>query len=136
MILTVIAIALGLWVGIGIGKQSVHHASGLDEIIHHELKLTVEQERRIADLESKFALDRKDLEAQMRGANRDLARALDAEHGYGDQAKAAIAQFHNAMARLQEDTIRHILEMRAVLTPEQAARFDTIVRDSLSADPP
>ena len=134
--LTIVAAGAGVWLGLRIANQRDHHSAGLDEILHHELSLSVEQQSRIADIESRFSLERKDLEGQMRAANRDLARALDNEHSYGDPAKAAIARFHNAMAQLQEKTIQHIIDMRAVLTPEQAARFDKTVRDSLSADPP
>ncbi len=136
VVLTVIAAAAGVWVGMNIVPKPSHHSTGLDEILHHELGLTPEQERRISDLEAKFALDRKDLESEMRSSNRELARALEAEHGYGDQAKTAISHFHMAMGKLQEMTILHVLEMRSVLTPEQAEKFDKTVRQALSADPP
>ena len=79
-------------------------------------------------------IDRKDLEAQMVAANRDLARALSAEHLFGDQAKQAIGRFHVAMAALQEQTIIHILAMRAVLTPDQAVRFDKTVLEALTPE--
>ena len=78
----------------------------------------------------------KDLDMQMRAANLELARALEAERAYGDAAKTAISHFHAAMAKLQELTVVHILDMRAVLTPEQAETFDKTVRQALSADPP
>ena len=136
VVLTIVAAAAGVWVGMGIGARHTHHASSLDEILHHELNLTPDQEKRISALESKFALDRQDLEMQMHAANRELARALETEHGYDDGAKAAISHFHDAMAKLQEQTIRHILDMRSVLTPEQADRFDKTVREALSSDPP
>ena len=137
VLLTVVAAGAGVWVGMGLGgSQSHHHSAGLDEILHHELGLTPDQEKRIASLEAKFALDRKDLEMQMRAANLELARALEAERGYGEAAKTAISHSHEAMAKLQELTILHVLEMRAVLTPEQAEKFDKTVRQALSADPP
>lgn len=136
VILTMVAVAAGVWIGMGIGARHLHHASSLDEILHHELNLTAEQKKHISALESNFVLDRQDSEMQMRAANLELARALEAEHGYGDGAKAAISHFHDAMAKLQEQTIRHVLDMRSVLTPEQANRFDQTVREALSSDPP
>ena len=136
VVLTVVAMAAGVWIGTGIGKGHVHEAADVHDILHHQLGLSPDQEKKIAALETKFALDRKELDVQMRAANLELARALETERTYDDAAKMAISHFHEAMAKLQELTIVHILEMRAVLTPEQADTFDKTVRQALSADPP
>ncbi len=136
VVLTVVAMAAGVWIGTGIGKGHVHGAADVHNILHHQLGLSPEQETKIAAIESKFALDRKDLDMRMRAANLELARALESERAYGDAAKTAISHFHEAMAKLQELTVVHILEMRAVLTTEQADTFDKTVRQALLADPP
>ncbi|MCA0201041.1 MAG: periplasmic heavy metal sensor [Proteobacteria bacterium] len=137
VLLTIVAAAAGVWAGMEAGGRHGHqHAAGFHDILHHELGLTPDQEERIASMEAKFALDRKDLEMRMRAANLELARALENERTYGAAAKTAISHFHEAMAALQELTILHVLEMRAVLTPEQAEHFDTTIRQALSADPP
>ncbi|MGE3333593.1 MAG: Spy/CpxP family protein refolding chaperone [Rhodospirillaceae bacterium] len=134
--LTLAALATGVWIGMGLRSDRGHEAASVHDMLHHQLDLTPEQDKRIAIIEAKFALDRKDLEMQMRAANLELARALESERAYGDAAKTAISHFHEAMAGLQELTILHILEMRAALTPDQAAIFDKTIRQSLSADPP
>lgn len=136
IVLTVIAMAAGVWIGKGIGGGHSHEAADVHNILHHQLGLSPEQEKKIEAIETKFALDRKELDIQMRAANLELARALETERAYGDAAKTAISHFHTAMAKLQELTVVHILEMRAVLTPEQAQTFDKTVRQALSADPP
>ena len=128
--------AAGVWIGSGVGKGHVHETADVHNILHNQLGLSGEQEKRIEAIEARFALDRKDLDMQMRAANLELARALEAELAYGEAAKTAISHFHAAMAKLQELTVVHILEMRAVLTPEQAETFDKTVRQALSADPP
>ncbi len=133
--LTISAAGLGFWVGSTRQQEHHVHSGGLDEILHRNLGLTPDQEKQIGALEAKFALDRKDLEAQMRAANRNLARALANEHVFGDQAKEAIGRFHVAMASLQEQTIIHVLAMRAVLTPDQAERFDKTVLEALTPEP-
>jgi Spy/CpxP family protein refolding chaperone len=48
----------------------------------------------------------------------------------------AISRFHQAMRQLQELTTAHVLSMRDVLTPEQAATFDRSVVRVLNADAP
>ena len=135
VVLTLLAGAAGFWAGMTHAAPHVHTAS-LDDILHRDLGLTPDQEKQIADFEAKFARDRAEQEGRMRAANRELAQALDSEHAFGDPAKKAIAQFHMAMAALQEQTILHVLEMRSILTPEQAKRFDATVGRSLSAAPP
>lgn len=134
--LTVIALAAGIWIGTRINMGRSYEAADVHNILHHQLGLTPEQEKKIETLEAKFALDRKSLDVQMHAANLELARALESERAYGDAAKTAISHFHDAMAKLQELTIVHILDMRAVLTPEQAGVFDKTVRHALSAAPP
>lgn len=136
VVLTVVAMAAGVWIGGNIGTGHVHETADVHNILHNQLGLSSEQENKIEAIEAKFALDRKDLDMQMRAANLELARALETERAYGDAAKTAISHFHAAMAKLQELTVVHILEMRAVLTPEQAETFDKTVRQALSADPP
>jgi Spy/CpxP family protein refolding chaperone len=134
--LTMLMAAVGGWLGVQYGLREAHPAPGLDEIVHHDLKLTGAQEQRLSVLESHFGARRKVLEADMRAANRDLAAAITAEHRYGPQAEQAIDRFHVAMKTLQEETIVHILAMRAVLTPEQAGQFDRTVSKVLTADEP
>ena len=38
------------------------------------------------------------------------------------------------MGELQKETVVHILQMRAILTPEQAAIFDRRVSEALTED--
>lgn len=136
VLLTALAGAVGGWAGIQYGLRQSSHAQGLDEILHHQLGLSSDQEKRIEALEAQFAESRKSLDTEMRTANRDLAAALQADHTYGQPAKQAIEKFHHAMGALQEQTIIHILAMRAVLTPEQAERFDRTVVEALASDRP
>jgi Spy/CpxP family protein refolding chaperone len=134
--LTLLAAAAGGWVGVYYGLEHPRRVQGLDEFLHHGLDLTDDQENRISALESQFAQHRKSLESDMRAANRELADALSSEHAYGPRAKGAIERFHTAAASLQEETIVHILAMRAVLTPDQAQRFDATVAEALTSERP
>ena len=134
VLLTAVAGAAGGWVGIQYGSSSARSSPGLDEILHGELNLTAEQDQRIHELEAEFAARRATLEEEMRAANRDLATALRAEHTYGAAAKSAIERFHAAESALQEETVKHVLSMRTVLTPEQMVRFDEAISAALTSD--
>ncbi len=135
VLVTGILAALGGWIGTQYGLRQSATNSDFHQVLHNDLGLTSEQEGLIADLESQFAAKRKSLDEEMSAANRELAAAILTEHAYGDQAKSAIERFHTAMGTLQEETIKHILAMRAVLTPEQASKFDQTVSEALAPDP-
>jgi Spy/CpxP family protein refolding chaperone len=134
--LTLLAAVAGGWVGVRYGLEHPRRVQGLDEFLHHRLNLSPDQDRQISTLESEFAQHRKSLESEMRAANHELADALSSEHAYGPRAKGAIERFHTAAAALQEETIAHILAMRAVLTPDQAQRFDATVTEALTSERP
>lgn len=133
-LLTAVFAGAGGWAGIQYGLRESRSAPGLDELLHRELNLTSEQERRIEALEGQFADRRKALEEEMRAANRDLAAAIAAEPVYGMRARTAIERFHAAESQLQELTVQHVLSMRTVLTPEQMTRFDQEISKALTAD--
>lgn len=136
VLLAALAGAIGGWAGIQYGLRPASHAQSLDEMLHHNLTLSPDQEKRIEAVEAQFAPVRQALETAMRAANHDLANALRDDHAYGAPARQAIEKFHHAMGELQEQTIIHVLAMRAELTPRQAERFDQTVREVLTSDHP
>lgn len=136
-IFTVVLALLAGFGGVWLGK-SVFHAEArkptLHEVIHHELRLSADQEQRISTLEADYAVKRRELEAEMRAANAELASAIRDEHGYGPRVTAAIERFHGAMGRLQTIMIQHVFSMREVLTPAQKVTFDNSVVSALTAE--
>ncbi len=134
LLLAAILAALGAWGGAEYVRLRMRPEAPLHELVHEELRLTSEQQRQIAGLEAQHAARRQALQAEMRAANADLARAIQAEHAYSPQVQAAVDRFHHAMGELQKETILHVLAMRGVLTPEQASRFDHVVVKSLTED--
>jgi hypothetical protein len=132
VVLCAIAGAGGGWLGVEYGLSHSQAAPGLDEVLHRDLHLTDQQNARIALLERDFAGQKAMLEAEMRAANRDLSGALETEHAYGPRAAAAIGRFHAAMGSLQTETVEHVIAMRAILTPQQTAKFDHSVSETLA----
>ena len=131
LVLAALAAGLGAWIGVHYFARSPE-APSLHSFVHEELKLSPDQERRIDALEQDFAVRRRAREAQLRAANADLAAAIQARHEYSPEVKAAVERFHHAMGELQKETILHILSMRKVLTPEQAAKFDRRIAEALT----
>lgn len=109
-------------------------APSLHSVVHKNLDLSAEQDRRLDAIETRFAARRPALEAEVRAANRELAAAIAASDGDSPQVQAAVDHFHAAMGELQKATITHVFEMRSVLTPAQAEVFDEAVVDALHSD--
>jgi Spy/CpxP family protein refolding chaperone len=106
----------------------------LHEIVHDDLTLTPDQLDRIEAIEARFAARRPGLEADIRSANLELARAIEQSDGDGPKVQAAVDHIHDAMGALQKETITHVFEMRSVLTPDQAKVFDDRIVSALTPD--
>ena len=110
------------------------HASGgeLHVLMHEKLDLDVAQKQKIEALEADFAVQRQALDARLRQATAGLEAAMASEHQYGPKVAEAVDRCHMAMGDLQKATLRHVFAMRAVLRPDQAARFDAAVAKALT----
>ena len=106
----------------------------LHALLHTELDLDAAQQAKIEAIEQRFATRRKALELEMRAANAHLAAAMQTEHGYGPEVTAAIDHTHMVMGEMQKETLEHLFAMRAVLRPDQAAKFDRTVTRALTPD--
>jgi Spy/CpxP family protein refolding chaperone len=132
IVLTVLFAGGAGWIG---AKYAVsHHEAGsaLHDIVHASLNLNTDQEQRLDIIEQKYAEQRKAKEADVRAANRELASAIQAGHQDTPEVEAAIDHIHMAMGALQKATVMHVFDMRAVLTPEQAKKFDAKVAAALT----
>jgi Spy/CpxP family protein refolding chaperone len=130
LMVTILAAGLAGWAGVSYGLHQT--PPDLDRMLHEQLDLTKDQDARIENLEEAMASKRKSLQTQMVKANHELADAIAKDHAYGVPEKAAIEHFHAAMIELQEDTLHHVMAMRAVLNPDQARRFDAIIAKKLT----
>ncbi len=133
--LSVVAAAVGAWGGARYVVGHMHRPEPLHQVVHEKLHLSADQTRRIEGLERDYETRRTALEAEMRAANADLAQAMAQEHAYTPRVQAAIDRFHMAMGELQKQSILHVLAMRGVLTPDQAAAFDQTVVKALNEEP-
>lgn len=125
-------------VGVMVGRQFVEPASQPDAelhaVLHEQLSLDADQERQLHVLEEAFSVRRRALELEMRAENARLAEAIAAEHGNGPRVAAAVDASHMTMGALQKETLAHIFAMRALLRPDQAAKFDAAVTRALTED--
>jgi hypothetical protein len=129
-----LAAVAGVFVGRLLVDTPRANESELHALLHSEARLSADQERKLHQIEARFAARREALELEMRAANIRLAQAIEAEHGYGPRVTKAIDETHEVMGELQKETLQHLFAMRAVLGPDQAAMFDKTVVKALTAD--
>jgi Spy/CpxP family protein refolding chaperone len=134
LLITAITAAFAGWVGVQYGMRRTQN--DLDTVMHERLHLTPVEEMKIAALEKGYGQRRAALQAQMDAANRDLADVITHDHTFGTPEAGAVNRFHDAMKILQIETIKHVLAMRAVLTPHQAEAFDALVAEDLTKTTP
>ncbi|MBO9695202.1 MAG: periplasmic heavy metal sensor [Sphingopyxis sp.] len=134
LVLAILGAAMGAWGGSQYVLRQMRPEQPLHVLVHERLSLSPEQERSIADIEREHRARCDALQAEMRAANAELAQAFQESHAYTPRVQAAIDRAHVAMAALQQETMVHILAMRAVLTPQQATVFDATVISSLTVE--
>ena len=136
LLVTALAAGAAGWAGVRYGLQQSEQSENIDAVLHRDLGLTPDQDRKLEVLETNFSQERVVLQKEMRAANVELARAITEEHAFDPGARQAIDRFHVAMRTLQEKTIQHVLAMRAILTSSQAKTFDKSINHALGAEGP
>ena len=131
LVLALLAAVIGVWIGTRyIGRET--STSSVHQFVHSELNLSPAQDKQLEALEEAFAVRRREREAKLRAANAELAAAIQSRHEYSPEVQAAVERFHHEMGELQKETILHVLDMRKVMTPEQAAKFDRRISEALT----
>ena len=134
VVLAFLAAIGGVFAGRALLPAHKQAGAELHDVLHHQLALDAGQERRVEELERRFAVQRRALELEMRADNAGLAEAIEAEHGNGPMVAAAVDRTHETLGELQKATLAHIFAMRQVLRPDQTAEFDRAVVKALTDD--
>lgn len=103
--------------------------------LHKELHITPEQHKALEPIETRFAEKERMHRELMQAANRQLAAALRKGDANAPEIAAAVHQIHLHMGELQKDSIEHLFEMRAVLTPEQSNKLLQLAEKALEDSP-
>lgn len=132
--LVVVAAGGGAWLCARYVVTHHDQRPSLHDMVHENLDLTADQSQRLEAIEKTYAVERARLEDEVRAANRELATAIRKGEKDSPELNAAIDHLHLAMGALQKATIRHVFDMRAVLTPEQARTFDAEITSALTEE--
>ena len=145
LLITVVLAGAAAYVGTRLGAQNLKPPEAartrlllrdsVYQMVHHDLTLTPDQAHRIDVIEARYARQRNALRAQIGSANAELGEALANEMALGTAASRALEHLQQSMGELQRETILYVLEVRAVLTPQQQQVLDQKVFESLTLGP-
>lgn len=94
------------------------------EDFHDLLGLTEEQLLKLEPIEAKFTEEKAYHKDQLHKANRALGDIMLKEKSFTPEVQKAVEKVHNAMGELQNVTLIHFFDMRAILDENQARIFD------------
>jgi hypothetical protein len=131
VVLSFLAGVAGVWVGLKSLPNGGSNTVSLHEKIHHEFILNAAQKTALHALEAQYASSQKKYIKDLKAANFELATAIKAHHDLSPEVVLAEQKYLKVLGAFQTETLRHIFAMRAILSPEQAQKFDDIVLRSL-----
>ncbi|MDE1171752.1 MAG: periplasmic heavy metal sensor [Verrucomicrobium sp.] len=103
--------------------------------IHHQLAITPDQDRKLGPIEAAFTEKRRHYAELIRLANLELAQAVADDQADSPRVQVAVEKIHDAMGGLQNATLDHVFEMKAVLTPEQYDKLIRLTSEGLRRQP-
>ncbi len=124
--------AAACWITLRLVEREKHQPH--DEAhawIHAQLGLTAEQEQALAPIEERFDRQRRDAMESIRLANMELAEAILAEGKASPRVEAAMEKIHQAQGNLQQATLRHVFEMKPVLSAAQYQKLLNLTANAL-----
>ncbi len=96
----------------------------VDRMLTQEMHLSAQQERQVALIDHNYTLDYNLALADLHASNSKLAAALANDMTLNDDAKTAISEIQMNVGQMQTSTVDYIVDLRAVLTPDQKKIFD------------
>lgn len=99
--------------------------------ISRYLSLTESQKKKMESLDQLFRAKLEETRAQLDEKRAELSDMLGASSPDQKKIKDKVSEIASLQAELQRETINHLEEIRSILTPEQEAKFFSLVRKRL-----
>ena len=99
--------------------------------MHRHLELTPEQHAALEPAEHRYEETRRNLDARIAAAGRDLAEAVRSGNGDSPEIRDALQRLHAAQGELQQATLDHFFDMKEPLDPGQAEKLLQWTHDRL-----
>ncbi|MGC6458091.1 MAG: Spy/CpxP family protein refolding chaperone [Akkermansiaceae bacterium] len=102
--------------------------------LHEHFAFTPDQQSKLAPVEAQFDDEREKLQKQLAKVSGKLAHALGDPSLDAVELQPLIAERHRLQIELQELLMAHLLEKRALLTPEQQKQYQEWIHESIAHD--
>ena len=96
-----------------------------------ELKLTAEQQKKIADIHYNYSKKIVDLRAEIQKKAIDLNKIIESEDFTRNQIEPLVKEIANLEAELRMNRIMELKEMRNVLTSEQREKLRELLKERI-----
>jgi len=146
LVLLLVFFFSGSFIGVVIGQKTAQKQAKytncvpashdeIDSFYTRTLEVTEEQRKLLAPIEKNYLKKKQTYVEQMAAANDMLANIIE-NKGYEDPDVAnVVMDIHRAMGGLQHLTLRHLADVKSVLTKEQAERLKDHVVQRLRQNP-
>ena len=114
-------------------QQKTVSTYNFHDYLHQQLSTDGKQAQKLAPLEKQYIQQRRALEQDIQQANIQLVQAMQQHTSYDLAIQQAITMIHELQGRLQQLTIQHVYDVRALLTPEQAKALDQFVATAITS---
>jgi nickel and cobalt resistance protein CnrR len=94
------------------------------ELLGEELSITPAQQEAIGRIGDRYAPIRERLRSQSRAVNIELAQLMAEEQQFGPRTEMALERLQAVMGDRLKLSMEYMLEVRALLTPDQRQLFD------------
>lgn len=140
VLLTVLLAFAAAYAGARLGAEAPRKPAralreSIYETVHQQLQLTTGQQAAIRRIDDHYEHMRNARRADIGSADGDLAQALANEMALGTAAQRALVRIQGSLGDMQRDSVLYVLDVRAVLTPEQQMVLDRKVFDTLAHGP-
>jgi len=102
-----------------------------DKRIASELKLTPDQQKKIADIHYSYSKKVVDLRAEIQKKAIDLNKIIESEDFTREQIEPLVKEIANLEAELRINRLMELGEMRKVLTQEQRDKLRELMRERM-----
>jgi Spy/CpxP family protein refolding chaperone len=133
IIILVVVFASGVLSGLFIPrllKREILPSSPTDFLCHY-LSLSESQKKKIKSLNDSFYARVEKIRAELDQKGAELSDLLGESSSSQEKIRDKVNEIASLQAELQREAINHLEEIRSLLTPEQQAKFFSLIRKRL-----
>jgi len=129
IIILIAVFAVGVFSGLFVPRllKKENLPSSPTNFLCHYLSLSESQKKEIESLDRSFYARIEKIRTELRQRRAELSEVLGDSSPNREKIKDKVSEIASLQAELQRETINHLVEIRSLLTPEQQAKFFSLI---------